>query len=124
MKNDDRPPFNLTSRLEENYQALQNFLTDTPGPRRKNTGSAWTKSPKRRERKRMLVLEQGEKCLDCGVHFPFVDGTYPTATADHVIPFRYGSNFSFNCEFVCDPCNNAREKNRMHFILKYFGSIT
>ena len=116
-------PFNLTPLLEENYQALQNFLADTPVHRTKNGGGKWGKSAKRRETKRQRVLEQGEKCLDCGIHFPFVDGTYPTATADHVIPYRYGSNFSFNCEWVCNDCNNAREKNRMHFILKYFGTI-
>lgn len=117
--------FNLTPLLEQNYHALQNFLADTPVHRNrtKNGGGRWCKSPKRRETKRRCVLEQGEKCLDCGVHFPFVDGTYPTATADHVIPYRYGSNFSFNCEWVCNDCNNAREKNRMHFILKYFGTI-
>jgi 5-methylcytosine-specific restriction endonuclease McrA len=113
----------LTDLLAENYEALQNFLNDKPVKRGRNNGGNWCKGAKRRDTKNRRVREQGEKCLDCGIPFPMVDGKYPSATADHVIPFRFGSNFSFNCEFVCDRCNNLREHNRMHFILKYFGTI-
>jgi 5-methylcytosine-specific restriction endonuclease McrA len=114
----------LDRLMEENYVALQNMLNDSVVKRSSKRRSQFTKSQKRRDRKTHLVKAQGEKCIDCGKAFQLVDGSYPDATADHIIPFRYGSNLGYNMEFVCSPCNNAREKNRMFHVKRYFGSIS
>lgn len=116
--------FNLTPLMEQNYYALQNFLNGTIVETPRNKG--WSKSIKgkgKKALKRRILEMQDCRCLDCKKPFTEVDGGYPDATADHVIPHRYGSNLSFNCEFVCCPCNQAREKNRLAVIVKFFGSI-
>ena len=113
----------LNESMERNYHALQNFFQDNVVERSGCRKGFFSKTAKRRASKNRRVLAQNEKCLDCGVHFPFIDGTYPTATVDHVIPHRYGSNLTYNGEFVCSPCNQAREKNRLFHIKRFFGCV-
>lgn len=111
--------------MEQNYIALQNFLQDTALPelKGKNRGSQYNKNAKKKAKKIAMVLGQGECCIDCGVKFNFMNGGYPEATADHIIPHRYGSNLGYNCEFVCDTCNNTRESSRLFHVKRFFGSI-
>lgn len=109
----------LDECLEQNYYALQNFLQEKTVERTRKSHSC----SKQRNAKIKHIRAQDERCIDCGVHFPFINGTYPTATRDHVIPFRYGSTLNMNREFVCELCNLAREKNRIFHIKRFFGSI-
>ena len=107
----------LTAELEQNYIALQRFLTDTCISRKRNGG---TKSSS----KAGFLKKQNFKCIDCDFVFePDSKGNYPTATIDHIIPYRYGSNIMMNSEYVCGVCNQERENNRIYHIKRYFGSI-
>lgn len=113
----------LTEQMAQNYVALQNFLNDVDIGRKPQNGGQYTKSPQRKARKVARIHAQGGKCMDCEMKFPFDGERYDKATVDHVIPFRFGSNLDHNSEFVCDPCNQKREKNRLQVILNYFGTI-
>ena len=110
--------------MARNYVALQNFLNDSTSERRQQRGGSYSKGVKRRERRRLLIHAQGGKCVDCRMKFPFDGERYHGATADHVIPYRFGSTLCHNVEFVCAPCNQKREANRMQAILNYFGTIS
>lgn len=112
----------LTENLARNYDALQNFLMGIPGPRRPRR-SSYGKNAKARERKKRMIEAQGCKCMDCQKPFTFEVDRYVDATADHVIPFRFGSTLEMNCEFVCHDCNMKREGYRMSVILRYFGNV-
>lgn len=114
----------LTEHMAQNYIALQNFLNGIEISRKPQNGGNYTKSAKRKARKVEKIHAQGGKCLDCSMKFPFNGEKYDKATVDHVIPYRYGSNLDHNSEFVCDPCNQKREKNRLQVILNYFGTIS
>lgn len=114
---------NLTEQMAQNYDALQNFLNDVDIGRKPQRGGNYTKSAKRKARKVERIRAQGGKCVDCQMKFPFDGERYDMATVDHVIPFRFGSNLDHNSEFVCEPCNQKREKNRLQVILNYFGTI-
>ena len=111
--------FILTDSMAVNYNALQNFLNGIVVKRKPQKGGSYTKSEKRKRRKVEKIHAQNGKCID----FPFDGNRYSQATVDHVIPYRYGSNLDHNAEFVCDPCNQKREKNRIQIILNYFGTI-
>lgn len=113
------PVLFLSLELHENYNALQNFLNGIIPNRskRRNGGSKNTT-------KQNLLIKQDFKCADCQKPFePGLDGKYKSATKDHVIPFRYGSNFAMNAEFVCMRCNGNRDKDPLPYILKFFGTI-
>lgn len=113
----------LTKELEENYYALCRFLRDEPLVGRARTRQCH-KGKKKQTAKIRRIKEQNCKCKDCDFIFEANEqGSYHTATADHVIPWRYGSNLTMNMEFVCEPCNQAREKNRLQVILNFFGTI-
>lgn len=116
--------FFLTEGMHRNYIALQNFLNDRVVDRAPQRGSCYNKSKKRRQRKIYLLSLQDFKCKDCGVQFHINEyGCCPEATADHVIPYRYGSTLCHNCEFVCSTCNNKRKETVMQNIIRVFGSI-
>lgn len=114
--------FVLIEEYNKNYLALMNFFrgkkVQRQGKRRKGV------KIKRFESKLRYLAEQDFKCVDCCTPFnPGEDGKYSSATVDHVIPFRYGSTIAMNKEFVCSPCNQARENNRLEHIIRYFGTI-
>lgn len=111
----------LTELQAKNYQALKNYLAGFPVTGNQH-GSQFRKNPKKRQRKLELLAEQNFRCIDCGMVFEEAGHqSFPTATADHIIPYRYGSNLSMNVEFVCGPCNNIREYDRLKHIMRYFG---
>ncbi len=114
----------LTETMAQNYVALQNFLNGFEPGRKSQNGGNYTKSAKRKARKVEKIDAQGGCCMDCSMKFPFDGQRYQKATVDHVIPYRYGSNLDHNSEFVCDPCNQRREFNRMEVIMNYFGTIS
>ena len=88
--------FLLHSGYEQNYEALCNFLNDTLAKKRKWRGLFNAKRFKLKH-----LAKQDFKCLDCSREFHINEhGSYSTATADHIIPFRYGSTISMNLEFV------------------------
>ena len=114
----------LTEGMHRNYIALQNFLNDRVADRTPQRGRYYNKSEKRKQRKIYLLSLQDFKCKDCGIEFkPNEKGNYPEATADHIIPYRYGSTLCHNCEFVCDSCNQKRQCNALEHIIRFFGSI-
>jgi 5-methylcytosine-specific restriction endonuclease McrA len=107
----------LTVEMETNYHALVNFLSGVSV--RKNAGS---RRACRVKNKTAELKQQNFSCLDCGfVFLQDSDGYYHTATVDHIIPWRYGSNVRMNREWVCRSCNNKRELNRMEHIIRVFG---
>lgn len=119
MEKDD---FLLTKVMEVNYNALQRYLSNQPTVRPRYGRKAGAKSP---ARKLAMLEQQDYRCLDCGIEFiPDENGLYPTATVDHIIPKRFGGRLDFNSEFVCEDCNKAREHNRHHHVMRFFGTIT
>jgi len=115
----------LTQGMHRNYIALQNFLNSRLPPKRiRRSSRSFSKSEKDRQRKIYLLSLQDFKCKDCGVQFHINEyGFCPEATADHVIPYRYGSTLCHNCEFVCSSCNSKRTDTVMENIIRFFGSI-
>lgn len=117
--------FILHDDYEKNYHALQNLLNDFVPP--KNRKRMQSGSCKGMKRKITLVENQNCKCIDCNYIFEKdIHGKYPTATVEHVIPYRYGSNRALNSEFLCQKCNNKRElcrDTRMSHVIRYFGTI-
>lgn len=114
----------LTHELEQNYHALQYLLRgEVPFKRYRSSGGASGKA--RNKTKLGFLKKQNFTCPDCGFIFkPDRDGKYPTATLDHVIPYRYGSTIMMNSEYVCGPCNLNRDvKFTLDHVIRFFGSI-
>lgn len=108
----------LTAEMEANYHALVNFLSGVSV--RKNAGR---RRSCRVKNKPLELEQQNFSCLDCGLIFEQDErGCYSTATLDHIIPWRYGSTLKLNREWVCDPCNNKRELNRIEHVIRFFGT--
>lgn len=117
----------LSKGMAMNYHALQNFLNKTPIEKKfsRTQRRSYTKGANRHIRKVLLLSKQDFKCLDCNEEFIInSNGQYSTATADHIIPWRYGGCVDHNIEFVCNPCNQKREKHRLFHIKRFFGSIS
>ena len=114
----------LRDGMAKNYIALQNFLSNiVPTRTSKRRSGNYAGSAKNRARKRFLLSLQNFSCFDCHVKFEEIAGTYPAATADHIIPHRFGSTLDHNCEFVCNDCNQKRKNSELENIVRYFGSI-
>lgn len=116
--------FYLYEEHARNYEALQNFYQDKT-VRKGGSNKRGNRGNHDPAGKRRALEAQGLKCADCDFMFePDENGSYPTATRDHVIPARYGSALRDNKEYVCQPCNQAREKgDRLVIIKKFFGSL-
>lgn len=121
----------LTARDAINYLALINFSMDYSSKNKRRSGNVGNKCGKEAQ-----LADQDYKCLDCKE--PFIPESmgyelngkivyhYPTATKDHVIPYRYGSSHTgFNIVWLCHSCNNNRAKseNLKEIIESHFGKI-
>jgi 5-methylcytosine-specific restriction endonuclease McrA len=115
--------FELTEPMAANYQALVRYFKDETVPTKSRMGKRFS-TPREIRRKNKLIRIQKCKCIDCKVPFTFSGDRFTDATAEHIIPWRYGSSLSNNCEFLCEPCNQIREyTDRTKHILRFFGSI-
>ena len=115
--------FHLEVEYHINYIALQNYLNDTP-VQIKRSKSACNGNKKKKHSKLNALKRQGFECLDCNFVFEQDElGNYPTATAEHIIPKRFGSTLALNKEYVCSDCNAKRECDRHSHILRFFGTI-
>lgn len=114
----------LSEDMARNAVAIDNLFNDTPanrGSKRAGCGGGAAKQV----RKRNLLALQNFKCADCDHVFEEIDGKFPTATRDHVIPYRFGSTLAYNSEFVCHDCNQHRNKYfSLDIVLRFFGSLT
>lgn len=118
-------PFLLTKEMARNYDALCNYLNDNSLKKKnKTTGKGQGKTNKANAKLNTL-RSQNFRCVDCGMKFIMDEvGNYPTATYDHIIPYRFGSVLRYNSELVCQPCNNKRHSSEYATITRVFGNIT
>ena len=120
---DQNTVLNLTEDMARNHVALVNMLNGIlPGRKSKRAGCG--NGAKKQERKRRLLELQGFKCAECQIEFVEIDGKFPSATRDHIIPYRFGSTLAHNSEFVCQKCNSTRNNQfDLAIVLRFFGSI-
>jgi len=112
----------LTEHDAQNYRALCAAVLDRPVRNRFQRDHRDMLTPAQKLRK---LQEQDYCCAECGVEFQPKSGHYPSATTEHVIPFRYGSAANYhNAILTCRPCNIKRDKEfSLELIERHYGPI-